>query len=67
MQRSIVSYRQDEEDHWVAVLDCGHAQHVRHHPPMASRPWVLTEAGRESRVGMLLNCVLCDRAAVDEG
>ena len=62
MQRAIVAYRTDEERHSVALLECGHSQHVRHHPPMTSRPWVLTEAGRNSRLGMFLNCVLCDRA-----
>jgi uncharacterized protein DUF3565 len=33
MQRRIVGYHQDDERHWVAELECGHAQHVRHDPP----------------------------------
>ncbi len=61
MQRPITAYRQDEENHWVALLDCGHPQHVRHNPPQVSRPWVLTEAGRASHLGMMLNCVRCER------
>lgn len=61
--RRIVGYHQDEERHWVADLECGHTQHVRHEPPLQSRPWVLTEAGRASRLGMTLDCLLCDEEA----
>lgn len=60
MQRRIVAFHQDEHQHWVAELECGHNQHVRHDPPLVSRPWVLDEPGRRSRVGVKLNCVLCD-------
>ena len=60
MKQSIVGYHQDEETHWVARLACGHFQHVRHDPPLISRPWVLTEAGRDSRLGELLDCKKCD-------
>ena len=62
MKQKIVSYRQDEANDWVAVLECGHGQHVRHNPPMVSRPWVLTEEGREKMLGFELNCVKCDEA-----
>ena len=61
MQRPIAGYRQDEEGHWVALLGCGHPQHVRHNPPLVGRPWVLTEEGRCSHLGTLLNCVRCER------
>lgn len=61
--RHIVGYHQDEEAHWVADLDCGHGQHVRHEPPMQQRPWVLTAEGRASFLGTVLFCVRC----VDEG
>jgi hypothetical protein len=37
-QHPIVGYFQDNENHWVAKLACGHKQHVRHNPPLASRP-----------------------------
>jgi hypothetical protein len=30
MNRAIVGFLQDAEQHWVAKLDCGHTQHVRH-------------------------------------
>lgn len=62
MLRRIVSFDLDEEGHWRAKLDCGHHQHVRHDPPLISRPWVLTEQGRASYVGKVLNCVKCDEA-----
>jgi hypothetical protein len=61
--RRIVGFHQDEEMHWVADLECGHGQHVRHDPPWQLRPWVITAAGRQSFIGATLNCVLCDRSA----
>ncbi len=64
MKRKIVSFEQDEEGHWVTNLECGHRQHVRHDPPFRIRPWVPTEAGRQSRIGALLNCKLCDEAII---
>ena len=56
MQQPIVGYHKDEEDHWVAELDCGHFQHVRHDPPKVSRPWVLTDEGRTEMLGYKLEC-----------
>jgi hypothetical protein len=50
---------QDEELHWVADLECGHTQHVRHDPPWQVREWVTTDAGRASFVGQRLVCVKC--------
>jgi hypothetical protein len=44
----------------VAELECGHSQHVRHQPPWEERPWVVTPEGRDSRLGILLNCVKCE-------
>jgi hypothetical protein len=60
MKQAIVAYHKDEEDHWVAELYCGHNQHVRHNPPLVSRPWVETQDGRDSMLGYQLNCVKCD-------
>jgi hypothetical protein len=60
MKQPIIAYHQDEEGHWVAELACGHNQHVRHHPPLVSRPWVTTEMGRKSLLGYELNCKKCD-------
>jgi hypothetical protein len=62
MKRKIVGYHLDAENYWVADLECGHAQHVRHARPFVERPWVMTEEGRASRVGHELNCVKCDEA-----
>ena len=61
MKQPIVGYHRDELDDWVAELDCGHNQHVRHNPPLVSRPWVETESGRDSMLGYLLDCKKCDR------
>ena len=60
MTRIIVGYHRDEHGDWVADLDCGHGQHVRHQPPMTSRPWVLSEIGRAQHLGTALNCKRCD-------
>lgn len=63
MRRPITGYHLDEENHWVAELACGHFQHVRHNPPWQERYWVITEAGRDSRLGFSLNCKKCDEGA----
>jgi hypothetical protein len=31
--RKIVGFHLDERKDWVAELECGHQQHVRHNPP----------------------------------
>lgn len=57
----IVGFHQDDERHWVAELECGHSQHVRHDPPWQKRQWVTTEVGRKSFIGQVLMCVECCR------
>jgi uncharacterized protein DUF3565 len=59
----IVGFHQDEQQDWVAELDCGHNQHVRHDPPFQARPWVLTQEGRRGRLGIELGCKKCDEGA----
>lgn len=63
MDRRIAGYHLDEEGHWVAELDCGHFQHVRHDPPWINRPWVATAEGRASMIGRALACKKCDEGA----
>lgn len=63
MKQKIIGYHQDEENHWVAQLECGHFQHVRHDPPWNIRLWVITNKGRNSMIGHQLNCVKCDNGA----
>ena len=67
MKRKITDYHQDQFGDWVADLDCGHGQHVRHNPPFSSRPWVVTPEGRAGRIGAELDCVRCDRLEFPEG
>lgn len=57
--RRIVGFHTDDEQHWVADLECGHTQHVRHDPPWQNRPWVVTEEGRAAFIGRELVCVKC--------
>ena len=47
VERAIAGFEQDEAGDWVALLECGHRQHVRHRPPWRERPWVLTAEGRQ--------------------
>jgi hypothetical protein len=62
--RRIGGYRWEEQERqWVALLECGHSQHVRHDPPLVTREWVTTEAGRAAHLGTELWCVEC---AADE-
>ena len=58
-ERRIIGFHQDEENHWVADLECGHTRHVRHDPPWEERQWVTTEEGRARFLGHKLNCVKC--------
>lgn len=60
MKRKITGFEQDEEGHWVALLDCGHRQHVRHKPPFIERPWVVERQSREAMIGETIECPLCD-------
>ena len=62
IQRRIVGFHQDAEGQWVAELECGHGQHVRHQPPWQVREWVTTPAGRQSWLGRTLECPWCDQS-----
>ena len=67
MNRPITGYHLDTAGDWVAELDCGHGQHVRHDPPFVLRPWTQTQAGRDAMIGTELVCVRCDRLELPEG
>lgn len=67
MERAITGFHQDETGDWVAELDCGHDQHVRHRPPFQVREWVLTREGRTARRRQPLDCPLCDRGELPDG
>lgn len=62
-RRRITGFHQDQEHHWVAQLECGHNQHVRHDPPWFNRPWVVTEEGRFQTLGRTLDCRKCEAGA----
>ena len=67
MKRAVTGFRLDGVGDWVADLDCGHGQHVRHRPPFVNRPWVVSDVGREAMLGTELDCVRCDRMEWPEG
>jgi hypothetical protein len=55
----LLDFRQDEHGHWVAVLSCGHTQHLRHQPPWQSRAWVMDAEQRQARIGKGFICGWC--------
>lgn len=59
-ERNIVGFHQDEQGDWIAELECGHGQHVRHRPPWEQRPWVVSAEGRRQHLGKMLRCKKCD-------
>lgn len=67
LHRKIVGFHQDERLDWVADLECGHGQHVRHNPPWVVRPWVVTPEGRETWLGAELDCKRCDEESEKGG
>jgi tellurite methyltransferase len=66
VDRRIVGFHLDPESDWVAELDCGHNQHVRHRPPFQMRPWVLNDDERAAQLGTPLDCPLCERGEAPE-
>ena len=59
MRSLIVGFHEDLEGQWVAELECGHTQHMRHEPPWQVRPWVKTLEGRTGMIGSAIDCVQC--------
>jgi hypothetical protein len=59
-ERRIVDFRQDLNQEWIAELECGHRQHVRHDPPWQVYPWVLLEEGRSAHIGTPFFCRRCE-------
>ena len=52
----ITGFHLDEDNHWAAVLSCGHTQHVMHNPTWQQREWVLSDKGRNEYIGLELEC-----------
>lgn len=61
LKRKIIGFHRDDDEDWVADLECGHQQHVRHQPPWMNSSWVETPDGRKSRLGVELDCKQCDK------
>ena len=64
--RKIVGFHLDEKLDWVADLECGHQQHVRHNPPWTDRHWVTTVQGRQAHIGHALPCLACSTSRVGD-
>ncbi|WP_273537770.1 DUF3565 domain-containing protein [Pseudomonas sp.] len=55
----LLGFKQDEHGHWIALLSCGHTQHLRHQPPWQSRAWVLDAERRGQQLGQPFDCGWC--------
>ena len=64
MKTTITGFHQDEQEHWVAKLACGHTRHFRHDPPWQERVWVTTAQGRNTFIGLELECTVCENEGV---
>jgi hypothetical protein len=62
----VLNFTQDAAGDWVAVLSCGHTQHLRHDPPWQSRAWVLDPAQRRRRIGKSFACGWCAKGLVKD-
>ncbi|WP_171494697.1 DUF3565 domain-containing protein [Acinetobacter bereziniae] len=60
MLQTIFGFEIDEEYHYVALLSCGHRQHMRHLPPWQNRPWVMSAQGRQEKIATPIDCKQCD-------
>ena len=66
-ERAIVAFHQDGDGDWVAQLECGHGQHVRHDPPWQARTWVTSESGRRGMLGLTVPCEMCRAEIAERG
>lgn len=55
----ITSFERDDDQVWVAMLDCGHSQHIRHAPPFQLAAWVNDPDERAAHLSERLRCPLC--------
>ena len=62
---TVVGFEQDHDGHWVALLSCGHTQHLRHQPPWQNRPWVLDTTQRRAHIGTNFTCGWCVAALAE--
>jgi len=63
LERAIIGFHLDEENDWVADLECGHTRHVRHDPPWQNRSWVVDLNSRKSKIGEQLICKKCKKVS----
>jgi Protein of unknown function (DUF3565) len=57
--KKIIGFHMDENRDWLAELECGHQQYVRHNPPWREHHWVTTAQGRLEHMGQQLPCSAC--------
>ncbi|WP_172144495.1 DUF3565 domain-containing protein [Pseudomonas tumuqii] len=62
----LIDFGQDADGHWLAILSCGHTQHLRHQPPWQNRAWVLDAQQRTARLGQPFACGWCTAAVAPD-
>ncbi|MBT9530851.1 MAG: DUF3565 domain-containing protein [Pseudomonas sp.] len=62
----LLDFRQDDQGHWVALLSCGHTQHLRHQPPWQNRPWVVDQQQRHALLGQPFPCGWCAQHSISK-
>ncbi|MFZ2319381.1 MAG: DUF3565 domain-containing protein [Pseudomonas sp.] len=62
----LLDFRQDDQGHWVALLSCGHTQHLRHQPPWQNRPWVVDQQQRHALLGQPFPCGWCAQDSISK-
>jgi hypothetical protein len=62
----LIDFAQDADGHWLAILSCGHTQHLRHQPPWQNRAWVLDAQQRTARLGQPFACGWCTAAVAPD-
>jgi hypothetical protein len=62
----LLAFHQDVHGDWVAMLSCGHTQHLRHQPPWQSRAWVMDAEQRRRQLGRAFDCGWCRQASSEE-
>lgn len=64
MKCRVTGFHKDQVGDWVADLECGHTQHMRHQPPWVNRPWLESKSGRKKFIGITMDCKTCEEIAM---
>ena len=60
MKRRFLGFSEEDEGDWRAKLECGCFLPVLHEPPLITRKWVLSNEGRNGKLGAQIKCKKCN-------